>query len=166
MRASHVNWADPTESAIAPGLILVDEIDSHLHPEWQRRVMPVIAQLLPETYIIATTHSPFVVGATDEAQIFQIYRDEKNQFGVKASFDQFYGYPADLVLEKTFVSSLYTPEIQRKLDRLSELAAKVVAGSISTPEKQEHDALLQELAQVNPWLNNLLALSHTKAPSA
>jgi predicted ATP-binding protein involved in virulence len=164
MRASRVNWLNPIDSALAPGLILVDEIDLHLHPEWQRRIMSVVSRLLPETYVIATTHSPFVIGATDEAQIFQIYRDQGGQLAVKASFDELYGYPADLVLEKTFVPSLYAPEIEQKLLRLSELAGKVASGNISPTEKQEHDELLKQLAEKNPWLNSLLALSQTQEP--
>jgi hypothetical protein len=165
MRASRVNWANPADSAVAPGLILVDEIDAHLHPEWQRRVMPVISRLLPETYIIATTHSPFVLGATEDAQIFRIRQDERGCLFAQAGFDELYGYPADLVLEKAFVPSLYAPKFEQKLTRLSELAGKVAAGDISFQEKQEHDALLQELAEVNPWLNSLLTLSQTKGPA-
>ncbi len=79
--------------------------------------------LLPETYVIATTHSPFVLGATDEAQVFQIYRDEAGKLDVRSSFDELYGYPADVVLEKTFVPSLYAPEVEEKLQQLNELAA-------------------------------------------
>jgi predicted ATP-binding protein involved in virulence len=73
MRTSRVNWAVPTDSVRVPGLILVDEIDAHLHPEWQRREMSMVNQLLPETYIIATTDSPFVVAAADDAYVFRLY---------------------------------------------------------------------------------------------
>lgn len=161
MRASRVNWANPVDGARAPGLILVDEIDAHLHPEWQRRVMSMVDQLLPETYIIATTHSPFVLGATDDAQVFRIYKDEHGTLQTESSFDELYGYPADLILEKQFVPSLYPPETERKLERLNELARKVAAKTISASEKKQYDALLRELSKVNPWLNNLLALSQT-----
>ncbi len=160
MRASRVNWAYLRDSAVAPGLILVDEIDAHLHPEWQRRVMPAVSKLLPETYIIATTHSPFVVGAAKDAQVFRIHQD----LSVQTDLDELYGYPADLVLEKAFVPSLYAPELERKLNRLSELAGKVAAGNVTPQEKEEHDALLRELAGVNPWLNTLLAMSQMKGP--
>jgi len=75
----------------------------------------VVSQLLPETYIIATTHSPFVLGSTDDAQIFQVYEDRDGRLSIRASYDELYGYPADLVLEKAFVPSLYPPEVERKL---------------------------------------------------
>ena len=101
-RASRVNWKDPAQAAIAPGLIIVDEIDSHLHPEWQRRVMATSAELLPETHIIATTHSPFVVGSADDTQVFHIYKDENQKLQVESSYDVLFGYPADLILQKLF----------------------------------------------------------------
>ena len=158
MRASQVNWKNATDAVVAPGLILVDEIDAHLHPEWQRRVMSVVSQLLPETYIIATTHSPFVLGSVDDAQVFQIYKDDDGKLQVNSSYDELYGYPADVVLEKKFVPSLYPPEVEEKLTRLGELAGKVVLGKASAQEKEEHDALLVEMKDLNPWLENLLAL--------
>ncbi len=108
-----------------------------------------ISHLLPETHVIATTHSPFVL-ASDDAQVFQIYRDESGKLDVKASYDELYGYPADLVLEKAFVPSLYPPEMEQKLQRLSDLASKKAAQTITANEQQEHDKLLQELAAVNP----------------
>jgi len=162
MRASRVNWITSAVSTVAPGLILVDEIDTHLHPEWQRRIMSFVRQLLPDTHIIATTHSPFVLGSTDEAQIFRIKPGKDGQLGAEPSIETLFGYPADLVLEKLFVPSLYAPELERKLARLSELARQIAAGNASDQEKQEHDHLLQELAQYSPWLSNLLALAPTK----
>lgn len=164
MHASRVNWANPADSVQAPGLVLVDEIDSHLHPEWQRRVMDMVHRLLPETYVIATTHSPFVLGATDDAQLFRIFRDGKGALQVRASYDEFYGYPADLILEREFVPSLYPPEMERRLQRLADLAARRVAGTLTPDEQAEHDTLMQELARVSPWLSSLLALSHSPAP--
>lgn len=162
MRASRANWENPADSALAPGLILVDEIDAHLHPEWQRRIMAAVSQLLPETYIIATTHSPFVVGATDDAQVFQIYKDAAGQLQVKSSFDELYGYPADLVLEKAFVPSLYPPEIEQKRQHLADLARKVAAGTITSKEGKEHDRLMKDLAEVNAWLDSLLAVAQAE----
>lgn len=159
VRASRMNWENPLDSALAPGLILVDEIDSHLHPEWQRRILPAVSQLLPETYIIATTHSPFVVNSADDAQLFQIYRGEDGQLQVKSSYDDLYGQPADLVLQKAFVPSLYPPEIETKLKQLSQLAQKVMAKTATPQEKKAHQTLLRELAQINPWLENLLNLT-------
>jgi predicted ATPase len=44
-------------------IVLIDEIDVHLHPKWQRRIVPALEDLFPNCQFIATTHSPFVIQA-------------------------------------------------------------------------------------------------------
>ena len=52
------------------GIVMVDEIDLHLHPEWQRIVVPVLAEALPNIQFIFTTHSPLVVGSLTSRNLF------------------------------------------------------------------------------------------------
>lgn len=159
-RADRASWKKPSDSALAPGIILIDEIDMHLHPEWQRKVMNAVGDLLPETYIIATTHSPFVLAGAKDAQIFEIYEGENGKLDVR-SYNDLYGYPADLMLKKAFgMTSLYPPEIEAKMTRLDRLENKLLSGTITSIEQTEHDMLLTELAQVNPWLESLMAMQH------
>lgn len=42
-------------------IVLIDEIDVHLHPKWQRKIVPALEDLFPNCQFIATTHSPFVI---------------------------------------------------------------------------------------------------------
>lgn len=53
-------------------IILIDEVDVHLHPKWQRRIVPALEDLFPNCQFIATTHSPFVIQATRRQQITPI----------------------------------------------------------------------------------------------
>ena len=50
-------------------IILIDEIDVHLHPKWQRRIVPALEDLFPNCQFIATTHSPFVIQAAGRQRI-------------------------------------------------------------------------------------------------
>jgi len=50
-------------------IILIDEIDVHLHPKWQRRIVPALEDLFSNCQFIATTHSPFVIQATGRQRI-------------------------------------------------------------------------------------------------
>jgi predicted ATP-binding protein involved in virulence len=43
------------------GIVFIDEIDAHLHPQWQQRVVPLLADLFPDVTFVFTTHSPFVL---------------------------------------------------------------------------------------------------------
>jgi len=53
-------------------IVLIDEIDVHLHPKWQRRIVPALEDLFPNCQFIATTHSPFVIQATHRNRITSI----------------------------------------------------------------------------------------------
>jgi predicted ATP-binding protein involved in virulence len=55
---AHPNWPNPLE---APGIMLIDEIELHLHPKWQQTVIPNLRAAFPNTQIIAATHSPEVL---------------------------------------------------------------------------------------------------------
>ncbi|MCQ2974218.1 MAG: AAA family ATPase [Bacteroidales bacterium] len=60
------------------GVVLIDEIDAHLHPRWQRTIVSRLRLLFPNVQFIMTTHSPHIIqGASQDAIIFRAYRDEK-----------------------------------------------------------------------------------------
>lgn len=48
-----------------PGIVLIDEVDMHLHPEWQQAVIPLLAKAFPEIQFVVTTHSPQVLSTVD-----------------------------------------------------------------------------------------------------
>ncbi|HWB05434.1 MAG TPA: AAA family ATPase [Verrucomicrobiales bacterium] len=53
----------------SPGVVLIDELDLHLHPKWQRRVVENLRQAFPNLQFICTTHSPFVVQTLREGEL-------------------------------------------------------------------------------------------------
>lgn len=52
------------------GLLLADEVENHMHPLWQKKILGIIRKLFPNLQIILTTHSPFVVASMDGARIY------------------------------------------------------------------------------------------------
>ncbi|MBL8683952.1 MAG: AAA family ATPase [Myxococcales bacterium] len=67
--AQVVNNLAPEQMLLSPGLLLIDEVEAHLHPRWQSRILPGIRQLFPNVQIIATTHSPFVLASVPDAKV-------------------------------------------------------------------------------------------------
>jgi hypothetical protein len=51
---------------------VIDDIDSHLHPRWQSRILGDFRRAFPNVQIVATTHSPYVVASVDPSQVFRI----------------------------------------------------------------------------------------------
>ena len=49
------------------GIVLIDEIELHMHPSWQRRILSILKEVFPNIQFIVTTHSPQVLGEADES---------------------------------------------------------------------------------------------------
>lgn len=65
------------------GIVLVDEIELHLHPSWQKEVLPALRQAFPKLQFIVTTHSPLVLSNLQENEvIFQIVREKSGRLDV------------------------------------------------------------------------------------
>lgn len=59
-------WEESPNPLEQPVILLVDEPETHLHPEWQWRVMPMMQRLFPKAQIFVATHSPFIVSSLNE----------------------------------------------------------------------------------------------------
>lgn len=77
----------------AKGIVLIDEVDMHLHPKWQWNIVSALAETFPNVQFILTTHSPIVISSAKEAKL--ILLDENQQ--VKYLPDC-YGYNVEDVL--------------------------------------------------------------------
>ncbi len=68
----HLHRSTPAGATLdaTRGIVLVDEVDLHLHPAWQRRVIPTLARALPRLQFVLTSHSPLVVGTLRRENVF------------------------------------------------------------------------------------------------
>lgn len=96
----HVTMGAPSGAKLTDsrGLVLVDEIDLHLHPEWQRTVVPTLSRALPHVQFVLTTHSPLVAGTLSAANIFVLDLDEHGVAAVRRSRAHIHGLNADQIL--------------------------------------------------------------------
>jgi predicted ATPase len=103
------------------GLVLVDEIDLNLHPEWQRTVIPTLSRTLPNLQFIFSTHSPIVAGSLQKENIFVMEVDEKGTSEVKQYDENIYGLDAQQVLLSSYfgLDSTRTPEAVDEIRSLS-----------------------------------------------
>ena len=59
-----------------PGIFIIDEIDAHLHPSWQRHIIPTLQRHFPNVQIFASTHSPMMVAGLQKGQVHLLKRNE------------------------------------------------------------------------------------------
>lgn len=61
-----------------PGIVLIDEIELHLHPKWQQNILRILKNIFPKVQFIVTTHSPLIVSTTEENEAVElINKDNK-----------------------------------------------------------------------------------------
>lgn len=60
-----------------PAIVLVDEIDLHLHPEWQRKIVSFLRGKFPKTQFIVTAHSPLVIQSADDINVVVLQKNEE-----------------------------------------------------------------------------------------
>ena len=66
-----------------PGVLLIDEVDLHLHPRWQQQVIGLLQRAFPRMQIIVSTHSPQVLTTLRREHIRMVSTDEEGQWSTK-----------------------------------------------------------------------------------
>lgn len=72
MRLSIMGGDDENPFYMNEAIVLIDEIDCHIHPRWQRNIIPGLKQLFPNCQYIVSTHSPYILESVQEYEILQI----------------------------------------------------------------------------------------------
>lgn len=123
-RALRPGWITPSGSVAA--LILVDEIDQHLHPELQTRVVSELSRTFPESQFIVSTHSPLVALGTDPSQLVVLHRDERGTVQAADDVPDYRAYTPDEMLadDRLFDVEAHNPEFENLLQRYDQLGSK------------------------------------------
>ncbi|WP_067221620.1 AAA family ATPase [Marinomonas gallaica] len=113
------------------GVVLIDEIDAHLHVSLQKKVLHFFTQAFPKVQFIVTTHSPFVVSSVNDAVIYDLSKleqvDDLSMYSYEAVLEGLFGVlPISSLLQKnieTLAKLLERPksnfpEIERLLNQL------------------------------------------------
>jgi hypothetical protein len=113
------------------GLVLLDEIDLHLHPEWQQRIVETLRSGLPKLQFIVTSHSPLIAGSLDSKYILVMEVGEDGSATAMSPDRSMYGMDAQQVL----VSPLFGLESTRAAGAQEELKALSQEATAEHPEK-------------------------------
>ena len=83
------------------GIVLIDEIELHMHPSWQRRILHVLKEVFPNIQFIITTHSPLVLGeAGDDYDIISLKTDDDGFGYALTEINRMDGFDSNLILEE------------------------------------------------------------------
>ncbi len=136
------------------GIVFIDEIESHLHPRWQNRIIPILKGFFPKTIFYIATHSPVVVSSTGPGEAYELVRKENDVTAKRL------GNPAEWYLVDVFEQGFHVdldhapatfgraasrkPDLADQLKRFSEL---VKAYTIRQDDllKEEIDNLYEDI---------------------
>jgi predicted ATP-binding protein involved in virulence len=149
-------WA-PTLNGKRPGVLLIDEIDAHLHPRWQRTILPALREAFPEVQIIVSTHSPFVISSCPGARVHVFELDESGVAKARPPEDAPIGESIIATIKDIFgVNSRFDVYTQRELERWNELRRAQASGGLTPETGRELETLTQTLAAKSEELRSLV----------
>ena len=85
------------ESAV----VLIDEIDLHLHPKWQRDIIAIISNVFKNVQFIVTTHSPLVIQSMNEVNLYVLRREGEKLIAEHSPITNFSGWTVEEILRET-----------------------------------------------------------------
>ncbi|HBS8507117.1 TPA: AAA family ATPase, partial [Klebsiella pneumoniae] len=104
---------------LTAGIILIDEVDLHLHPEWQRNILKNFSRVFPNCQFIVSTHSPQVISEVKHHQICILGKDSNGNFNASKP-EQSYGLTSNEVLNEIMNTGFQkldrSPEVQKEID--------------------------------------------------
>jgi hypothetical protein len=128
-----------------PGILIIDEIDAHLHPSWQRRIIPTLTKHFPNLQIFCSTHSPLMLAGLKAGQVQLLRRDEKGKVTVSRNETDIVGWSADEILRNFLdVSSPTDLQTVGHIERLRQLRSK---NKLSRDEAEELERLRHTVNQ-------------------
>ena len=124
------------------GIVLIDELETHLHIELQRKILPFLTEFFPRIQFIISTHSPYILTSVSNATIFDLEK--------KVTFNDMSQYSIDNVAEAYFDSEDYSVELEKKFAEYRTLLEKT---DPTDEERIRRAELRTELKNINGTLS-------------
>jgi predicted ATP-binding protein involved in virulence len=128
----------PNREYLKHGIVIIDEIETHLHLELQRLILPMLTRIFPNIQFIVTTHSPFILNSLPNAIAFDLEKREK--------LEDLTEYSYEALAEGYFGVKSESSYLQIRFDKFKELADKE---TVTDGEKAELQELIKEFDDVS-----------------
>lgn len=137
-RVDLLKWQDDLPITEKNLILLLDEIEVHLHPAWQRKVLPVVQKLFKNAQIFVSTHSPFVVNSVDDAWVYKLKVDENGKAKVTEVVESENSNSITQVLREVFgIEQWFGLEVQNNFERFKELKRKIISNGADIATENE-----------------------------
>lgn len=120
------------------GIVLIDEIETHLHLELQKEILPFLTKLYPNIQFIVSTHSPFILSSVDNAVVFDLENKTLVPNGLA-------NLPYEGIVEGYFETDRLSDELRKKFERYKLLVEKRQLSDEEYAEIMELESALEEI---------------------
>ena len=135
MRMDRLKWESEVNVLDRNFILFLDEIEIHLHPAWQRKILPVIQELFPNAQIFVSTHSPFVVGSVKDAWVHAIELNN-GEAKVLPPVESMAGISIMAISSEIFRAPEFDIETEKSIKRFYALKNDVLKGRNGSQKKQ------------------------------
>lgn len=143
MRMDLIPWIDDTPILEREFILFLDEIEVHLHPAWQRKILPVVQRMFPHAQIFISTHSPFVVGSVDNAWVHKLVLENGNAKVAHTTLSSA-SKSYELVLNEIFdIKEEFGEEVEQEFRKFYALRDKIQAKDFG--KKKDFEAITKSL---------------------
>lgn len=146
-------FSDYKDPFTARGLLLIDEIDLHLHPIWQRQLMTYLEGRLPNFQIVGTTYSPLTAHQAGEGELFVLRREDPQS---APTLYQYPGSPRTLMLHQLLLTPIFglstvdSTEVETMRNEYKGLSAQS-ASKMSRADKKREANLREQIEDLPDW---------------
>ena len=119
------------------GIVLIDELETHLHIELQKKILPFLTEFFPRIQFIVTTHSPYILNSISNAKAYDLERC--------IELENLSLYSSDGLAEGYFEADAYGDELKKKIERYAYLMRKE---DLTEEERAQRAELRSELKNI------------------
>ncbi|MDO5409100.1 MAG: AAA family ATPase [Lachnospiraceae bacterium] len=133
------NWilSDKLSEYDIEGIVLIDELETHLHIELQKKILPFLTKFFPRIQFIVTTHSPYILSSISNAKAYDLERD--------IALENLSVYSSEGLAESYFDADEYSEELKEKIERYEYLIKKMKP---TDEERAERAKIRSELKDI------------------
>ena len=160
-------FPDAANYTACPGIVLIDELDAHLHPKWQREIGFWLLEKFPGLQFIVATHSPFLAQVTSEQGGNILLRRMPDEISACSDMAAVETWWADQILRELFeLESSRSPVVIKGIREFQNLNLRHWQGTLSEKEREKYQRLrrwVEELPAIQDSEERLLAENYHQA---
>ena len=139
------NWllSDKISDYQEQGIVLVDELETHLHIELQKKILPFLTEFFPKLQFIVTTHSPYILNSVSNAKAYDLER--------RVELENLAAFSSEDLAEGYFEADAYSDELKKMLERYEALCFR----SLTEEERAERAELKIRLKRLSSDLSGV-----------